>query len=866
MRQRTDARAPRTQAPRERAQRTRTPSLLRTAARSLRSHRLRFALPALAVLLGVAFVTGSLIYSDSVRTAMARAHAGSQPDVSVTVTADERTGPADPAGHGPAPRLDDALLRELRALPGAAAARGTAEGRSFLVGPDGALVGDLYRATGVNYAPDATGKDPRYPLTEGRGPRTGSEIAVDRGAAERSGRKVGDTVRVVVGGAARSVRLVGVFTAKDSRTAAGATLTAFDTATAQRQFTAPGTYSAITLTAADGTADSRLAELAQRKLPSGLRAATAAELESDASAADNDKLTTLLLAFAGIALFVSTFLVANTFTMLSAARAREHALLRAVGATRGYVMRLVLTEAVLVGTVAAVAGYALGVGVAALLNTLFGVADGPAAPLRLLTPVPLLAAFAVGICVTTLSAYLPARRAASVPPVAALRTSEPPAPAALRRRNRTGWAVTAFGALLTGAATGDENLLFLAVPVLLIGLIILAPLLALGATRLLRSPMTRLAGIRGKLAVENARRNPRRTAATATTLMVGLAMVTAVTVAVSSVTRADERDADRAMTSDLRITAVDFAEIGPRTADRVAKLPDAAAVTPVIRTDLTLPGERDTLSATAVNPAAVARLAPIDIREGSLKGLGHGIAVTEQTAHLHGWRLGSRIPATVAGSTARTTLPVVAIYDAPDSFTPALISTTALPRTTDAQHRPHVDSVLIDAAPGRTAALRDTIRRTLDNPALLVQDRADVRRAAAAQMAPILNIMYGMLSVTVLIGALGVVNTMGMAVSERVREIGLLRALGLDRRGLASVLRLESVAIALLGAVMGLLSGTFFGAAAVLSQESVPLTLPWDRIALCFAVTAAIGVLAALWPGRRAARIPLLEAIGSDTE
>ncbi|KOG65820.1 ABC transporter permease, partial [Streptomyces varsoviensis] len=190
-------------------------------------------------------------------------------------------------------------------------------------------------------------------------------------------------------------------------------------------------------------------------------------------------------------------------------------------------------------------------------------------------------------------------------------------------------------------------------------------------------------------------------------------------------------------------------------------------------------------------------------------------------------------PAAIAGATERTTLPVVAIYDAPDDFTPALISAAALPHTTGAERRPHIESVLVDAAPGRTAALRDTIRRTLDNPALLIQDRADARRAAADRMGPILNIMYGMLSVTVLIGALGVVNTMGMAVSERVREIGLLRALGLDRRGLASVLRLESVAIALLGAVLGLLAGIVFGAAAVLSQEGVPLALPWDRIALC---------------------------------
>ncbi|MEU7041562.1 FtsX-like permease family protein [Streptomyces varsoviensis] len=862
MRQRTDDRPPRVQATRAGAGRPRTPSLLRAAARGLRSHRLRFALPGLAVLLGVAFVTGALLYGDSVRTALARAQADSQPDVSVTVRAE---------APGRAPRLDDALLRKLRALPGAAGARGTAEGRSFLVGPHNTLVGDLYRAAGVNYAPDASGKDPRYPLTAGRGPRTASEIAVDRRAAERAGQRVGDTVRVVVGGAARSVRLVGVFTAKDSRTAAGATLTAFDTATAQRQFTAPGTYSAITLTAAHGTGDARLAEAAQAQLPPGLRAVAAADLNADTANADNDKLTTLLLGFAGIALFVSTFLVANTFTMLSAARAREHALLRAVGATRAYVTRLVLTEAALVGTAASVLGYALGIGVAELLGALFGVADGPAAPLRPLAPAPLLAAFAVGICVTTLAAYLPARRAAAVPPVAALRTGEPPTPAALRRRDLAGWAVTALGTLLTWAAVGDENLLFVAVPVLLVGLIILAPRLALAATALLRSPMTRYAGVRGKLAVENARRNPRRTAATATTLMVGLAMVTAVTVAVSSVARADEQEADRAMTSDLRITAVDFAEIGPRVADRVAGLPDAAAVTPVIRTEIALPGggdhgDHNSLSATAVNPAAVARLAPISVREGSLKSLGHGIAVTGQTADAHGWHVGSRVPATIAGATERTTLPVVAIYDAPDDFTPALISAAALPPATGAERRPHIESVLVDAAPGRTAALRDTIRRTLDNPALLIQDRADARRAAADRMGPILNIMYGMLSVTVLIGALGVVNTMGMAVSERVREIGLLRALGLDRRGLASVLRLESVAIALLGAVLGLLAGIVFGAAAVLSQEGVPLALPWDRIALCFVATAAIGVLAALWPGRRAARVPLLEAIASDTE
>ncbi|GAA1680703.1 ABC transporter permease [Streptomyces yatensis] len=840
--------------------------MFRTALRTLRSHRLRFAMPALAVVLGVAFVTGSLLYGDSVQAAVNRAHVNSQPDASVSITADSST-----ADTSEAPTLDDTLLRRLRALPSAAAARGVVEGPSFLVGSDGTLVGDLYQAAGVNYVPDDGGKDVRYPLTAGHGPRNATEIAVDRRTAERAGYRVGARVRIVVNGTARDARLVGVFTAHDSRVDSGGTLTAFDTATAQRYFApAPNGYSAITLTAADGTSDAQLAEQAQKLLPSGLRAVTRADLESGAASNDADKLTTLLLSFAGVALFVSTFLVANTFTMLSAARAREHALLRAVGATRNHVLRMVLAEAAVVGTAASAIGYGLGIGAANLLGVLFDASGAGSAPVRALSAKPLAAAFAVGIGVTVLAAYVPARRAAAVPPVAALRTVQPSTAASLRRRNTIGLIVTACGALLVGAAVGEPDLLFGAVPLLLVGLIVLTPLLALGVTGLLRSPLTRLAGIRGKLAVENARRNPRRTAATATTLMVGLAMVTAVTVVVTSVNRFDEQEVDSSMTSDLRITAVDFGEIGEGTAARVRRLADAEAVTPVIHTYLDIP-HTTSLDVTAVDPAAVERAASLSVREGSLDRLGHGIAVTEELATAHGWRLGSRVSGTFTDAEAptpgaRTSLPVVAIYDGPEDLSPALVSDRALPRPTGAEDRPTISSVLVKAAPDRTAALREEIRRTLDNPALLVQDRADARAAATARTAPFLNIMYAMLSVTVLIGALGVVNTMGMAVFERVREIGLLRAIGLDRAGVGSVLRLESVTISLFGSALGVVAGTAIGAAAVLGQEVLPLVIPWDRAALFFVASAAIGVLASLWPGRQAARLPMLEAIGADTE
>ncbi|WP_314172267.1 ABC transporter permease [Streptomyces winkii] len=845
--------------------------MLRTAIRNLRAHRLRFALSAVAVLLGVAFVTGSLMYTESVRAGQTLAQRESQPDVSVAVRARQQAGSGG-AGAGPV-RLDDRLVRRLRALPGASAARGTAEGRAFLVGRDGRLVGDLYRAAGVNWVAGEDGRDPRYRLRTGRGPRTSTEVAVDEKAAADAGYRAGDRVRVVVRGTARDARLVGTFNAHDSRLALGGTLTAFRTATAARDFAAPGAYSQITLTAAPGTSPSRLARQAEGVLPRGAEAVTRARLDAE-TVPEDPKLAYILLSFAAVALGASVFLVANTFAMLSAARAREHALLRAVGATRRQVLRLMMTEAALVGTVASAAGHVLGIGVAAALNALFASADAPAAPLHVFGAVPLLAAFGVGAGVTTVSAWIPARRAAAVPPVAALGTGTPPTAASLRLRNIAGFAATGLGALLLSvAATGDEDLLYVAVPVLLTGLIVLTPLISSGFTRLLRRPLARLAGVRGRLAVENARRNPRRTAATATALMIGLSLVTAVTVGAFSLRGKIEQEARDGMPSELRVTAVDFADVGHDTSRRIAELPDAEAVTSLVPVALGL-ADGDVLDATAVDPRAAARLDRLHVRDGSLKRLDRGIAVTAREAAEHDWHVGSRVRARLDGGRQRITLPVVAVYEGPEALSPVLISDdtlTALRPARQATHEnsPPIDSVIasvvVQAAPGRTAALREEIRRTLNNPALLVQDRKAAEAEAVRPVRPFLDIMYALLSVTVLIGVLGVVNTMGMAVSERVRETGLLRAVGLDRKGVRSVVRLESAVIALLGSALGLASGCVIGAAAVAAQGSEPL-LPWGRLTVFFAASTATGLLAAVLPARRAAAVPTIEALGSDSE
>ncbi|GAA2071143.1 ABC transporter permease [Streptomyces albiaxialis] len=821
--------------------------------RSLRAHASRFALPALAVLLGVAFVTGSLLYGESARTAVERARGTVPPDTAVTITpAADAEGPGGGDGK---PRLDARLPERLRALPGATAVRATAEGSTFVAGRDGTLVGSRTDSVGVNYAPGKGGSDPRYPLAEGRGPHGAGEVALDRRTAERAGHRVGDRIRVVVDGDARDVRLVGVLTAPDdARVASGGALTAFDEATARRQFG----LTAISLAAAPGTGqagEERLAAHAEKALPRDAEAVTRTEARATAAAeagAEGDKTTGLLLSFAAVVLLVAGFLVANTFAMLTAARAREHALLRVVGATRAHVLRLVLGEALLVGTAASALGYPLGAALAYAMKARFPVNEGAVdAPLPLVSLPAGIAALAVGIGVTALAAYVPARRAASVSPMAALRTDVPATPAALRRRNLVGCAVTGFGALLLWylSDTPDIDMVTVAGAVLMAGLMILTPWLAVGLGAVLRGPLRRLAGVRGTLAVENARRSPRRTAATASALMIGLALVTAAGIGASSLRGMAERDAAREMVSDLRVTSVDFAEVGDGTARRVARVPGAEAVTPTIPTGVPLGGDRE-LGATAVDPRTAERAAGLTVVDGTLARLGrHGVAVSREEADARDWQVGSRL-----GERR-----VVAVYEGPERLGPALLPLSA------ARPGERADEIVVRTAPGQAEAARDRIRAALDNPALLVQNHDDAAREAARPYETLLNLVSALLSVAVLIGTLGVVGTMAMAVHERTREIGVLRAVGMDRRGIASVIRLESLLICALGALLGLAAGGATALAAVATQPGATLVVPWPHLGAALAVTVALGVLASLLPARRAANLPVLNAVTTET-
>ncbi|WP_406527841.1 ABC transporter permease [Streptomyces sp. I8-5] len=854
--------------------------MLRTALRNVLAHKARLVMTALAVMLGVAFVSGTLVFGDTVASAFRAASTVSLKDVAVSVQAEYVPGAGS---ETPATVLDSRLVDRVRDLPGVTAARPSVNGSATLVRKDGEPLNadSSWQNLAADYAIGTDGKDARHPLVSGRAPAAGGELALDTTTAEKAGYRIGDTVRFATTGPALTKKLVGIVRTEDPRVTAGGTLVLFDTRTAQGLFLSPGRFNEISVAAAPGTDQHALTERVRALLPKeGATATSGAELAAEQArqtAKNTEALTKMLLVFAGIALFVGVFIIANTFTMLIAQRGREIALMRAVGASRRQVVRSVLVEAGLLGLGASAAGFVLGLGIAAGLRPLLnsagaGLPDGP----LVVAPTALLGSLTVGVLVTVLAAWLPSRKAAKIAPVEALSSAEASAPArGMRVRN-------ALGALLTGAGVavmlyvstldnGAETNLLLAVFgsfLTLTGTIVLAPLLSRPLVFLAGRVTTRLFGVSGKLAQENALRNPRRTAATASALMIGLTLITGLTVAGHSVDRAMSRAAVQGLTADYRVANSAYLGLEPKLADKIADIPGVAATTPLASAGLTVDGEYALVS--GVDPKQLGKVADIDFTSGSAAALGPGrIAVSETYAGRAGLRTGDIVKGRFdldSGKPARLRqLTVVGVY-AENRVVSGVVGDLGdvLPYAMDGGY----DSVLVKAAPGRVAGLDREIRSALgDSPLLKVQSREQITREESGAIDVMLDMMYGLLGMAVVIAILGVINTLAMSVYERTREIGMLRAIGLDRTGIRRMVRLESVVISLFGAVLGIGTGVFLAwTGGSLTASGLPdytTTVPWPRLALFLALAVLIGILASLWPAGRAARLNMLRAINA---
>ncbi|MGW3124260.1 ABC transporter permease [Streptomyces sp. NPDC001107] len=842
--------------------------MFRTALRNVFAHKARLLMTVLAVMLGVAFVSGTLVFTNTISDAYQNSSAKGFDQVDVAVSAK----PQEDKGNtiSKTPELTQAMLDRSAKVPGAASAIGVVNGFTAIADKDGKLIGGGFQSQGGNYW---GAKDARYPLKSGSAPHGKDQVAIDSETAKRAGYKVGDKIRLSVNGPVLTPTVSGIFTTDDGNVAAGGSLALYDTATAQKLFGKPGTYDEIDVKAAPGTSQAALKTGLDNALGTKLvETTTGKKLAADQAEQISASMSGLkqgLLVFAGIALFVGTFIIANTFTMLVAQRTKELALLRAVGASRRQVTRSVLIEAFVVGVVAGVTGLVAGIGIGAglrsLMNTLGAtVPDGP----LVISPGTVVSALAVGVVITMLAAWLPGRRAAKIPPVAAMSSVHAQATTkSLVLRNTLGALFSAAGVATVLAATtmdgsDGQGPMGLGAVLLIIGVFILTPLLSRPLIAA-AAPVLRIFGVSGKLARQNSVRNPRRTAATASALMIGLTLITGMTVMAGSLQKSIDKMASSAIKADYVVSMANGNELSPDVDNKLNTTDGVSATSPLRNVYSRIDGTGESL--TGVNGSAIAELTDLKVAGGTFKVGGTQVAVDEDTAKSHGWKAGSSFIAHYEdGKSSRLT--VSGVYEGNDLIRGILLDKNVVtPHMTD----PGDMRVLVKTADGASDATKDKLEKALGtNPAIKVQSKQDLSDDIAKMFTLMLNMLYGLLAMAVIVAVLGVINTLAMSVFERSQEIGMLRAIGLDRKGIKRMVRLESLVISLFGGVLGIGLGVFFGWAAGellgTKMATYELVLPWTRMAVFLLLAATVGVLAALWPARRAARLNMLTAIKSE--
>ena len=841
--------------------------------KGLLAHKFRLAATALAIVLGVSFVAGTYVLTDTINATFTNLFDEVTQGIDVAVRSrDVFTGQMGEV-RDPIP---EEVLNEVKAVDGVKVAEGSVTGFAQFVDKDGKPVttgGAPTLGVSISSAPELQAGTT---VRSGRLPSGPDEMVVDAQTADKHGFAVGDRVKVLLQGPARTFTVSGIIGFGEAGNLGGATLAGFTLPTAQEVLNREGRFDEIDVVAAEGTTPEQLRDRVRAVLDPRYEVLTGEELSASQAAAINDTigrfLSTALLSFAFVALLVGAFLIFNTFTIIVAQRTRELALLRCLGASRRQVMTSVLLESLIVAVVASLVGLGLGVlianGLKALLTGILNF-DLPTTGTVFLWRT-VIVSLAVGIVVTVLAALLPARKATRVPPVAALQPETAFAPTHFRKRRIVlGVLVTLVGIalLLAGLFQNEGNRLVnvgSGAVIVFFGVAILSPLIARPLARLIGWPFAKAFRLPGTLARENAMRNPRRTASTAAALMIGLALVTFVSIFAASIKASTTETLDRTIAADYILMNDTFTPFSPDLATRLADQPELAAVVGVRLGAFKLNGATKQLI--GIDPAAYDRVVKTEVLSGSIADLqSGGLAVKEDVAEANGWTVGERVALQFPrGGTQQVT--VKAIYKDNSVNGDYLLSLADYERF----YADQADSqILVQAAPGTTpAASRAAIDRVLvDFPNVTVRDQAEYKAETARQIDQVVNLFYALLALAVVIALFGIVNTLGLSIFERIRELGLLRAIGATRRQIRSMIRWEAVIIAVLGAVLGLAIGVFFGWTIVraLSSEGISeFTLPVGQL-LAFVLAAAVaGILAAVLPGRRAAKIDVLRAITTE--
>ncbi|WP_162248045.1 ABC transporter permease [Angustibacter sp. Root456] len=835
----------------------------------VRGHVVRFLLTTLSVMLGVAFVAGTFVLSDSLKATFDRISTGSTAGTDVVVRGVKvNSGVADTGDLRQPLQLSEA--ERLARIDGVRSAEPDLGGTAVLVGKDGTAVRNGGAPSfGFAFRPD----DQALPLVAGHAPQGPDEVVVESTTLDKSGLKVGDRTRLVVAGTVQPVTIVGEEEFVGG--SAGQTIVSVDPASAQKWFAPDGTVQSISLRADDGVSQQALRDRVAATLPKGQEAITGktyADETKTSFAQGLGFINTFLLVFAFISLLVGVFIIFNTFSMLVAQRTRELALLRAVGAARTQVVLVVLGEAAVIGLAGGALGLLGGIGLAKGLQLLmgsFGLEFTGGLPVDAVTVV---SSLAIGLLVTVASAVLPAWRAGRIAPVAAMRDDIALPERSLRLRGAVGLllilvgvAVMAYG---VGALDGSDaaKVLGLGAFLTFIGMIVAAPLISRPVLHLLGAPGAALSRTVGKLARDNTLRNPRRTSTTAISLMIGLALVSAFAVIAATTNASIDKLVDDQVTADFVLSGGN-APFANSVAKQAATLPGVAAVVdqglvPVKVGDATVTGA-------GVSGSGLRQAVELKVEAGDITSLDSGrMAISHSFAADHHLGVGDPVTATVGTSPAQR-LTVGAVY----TDSQAIGSPVLVPRALYEKSVPAASQVsfaaFVKVAPGADLEKVRSELTDLVKPQLVisVQDKAQFKEASRSQVNQLLGILYALLGLSVVIAALGIVNTLALSVFERTREIGLLRAVGMTRRQLRRTIGNEAVLTALFGAVLGTALGLTLGVLLqrVLADQGLDtLALPWGQVVATFVLAGVVGLLAALWPAWRASKLDVIRAISSE--
>lgn len=847
--------------------------MLRLTLRNLFARKVRLLMSGLSVILGVAFLSGVLVFSNGLSSTFDNIINGSTPDGVVRPEGAEDidgtiSGQSDQA-------LGPDVVEALDALPEVERADGDVVGFGLsLLASDGTLVGGSGAPTlAFNHtdAPNMAGAEILL-LIDGRWPAGGDEIVMDEGSAEKGDYAVGDEVTYLApfGALERRATLVGIAEFNGGGTA-GATLLLFDTATAQHIFLGgKDAFNQISLTAAEGVSQKELATAAAKVLPPGFEAITgdqSVEEQQDSFGVFANVINTFLLVFAIIAVIVGGFIIVNTFTILVAQRTRELALLRALGASRRQVTRSVLIEAFVLAVTASTVGLGIGLllarGLAALFST-FGL-DVAGESLDL-TAGTAITSYVVGIAVTMLAAYLPARRGGRVAPVAAMRADATTERGSLRRRTIIGAVLLVIGAGfaatgVAGAPGADATWIGIGAVIWILTVAALSSVVGKPVLIVCRSLFGRLFGTTGHLAGENALRDPRRTGATASALMIGLALVSTIGVLAASLNKSVDDLVDEQFTADLLVQSKTFLPFSTQIGDQIAGIDGVDVLSRQQFTSASFDGGTVYLSGI---DAAFDDVYDLKLVDGRQAISGAETIISDSFADKHGLHVGDRLALGFQGG-KRLDPEVVGVVEANDVTSDVSVPMDQLAGA-GVQRQDTTLSILF--APGADAsAVQDQVEEvTKATPIVAVYDKASFADSIRDQVNQLLYMIYGLLALAIIIAVIGIVNTLGLSVIERTREIGLLRAVGMSRARLRRMITLESVTIALLGAVLGMALGLVIGALLrqALSSDLTSLALPLTQLVVFLVVSVVVGVLAALIPAVRASRLNVLEAISTE--